>query len=95
MADVFVSCVNVEGADDDRQIAELGGPQPDGSAIWIHTVEEMIELILARKHNFYISMNGQSIWLEVKTHPVSERFYLTTEGDAFPPHKLLGLPPCP
>jgi hypothetical protein len=96
MADVYVNCVTLEGAEEDRMIAELGGPQPNGEPeLWIHTTEEMINLILAKKHNFWTSVDGESIWLEVKEHPTSGRFYITTEGDSFPPHKLMGLPLCP
>lgn len=96
MADIYVNCVTLEGAEKDQMIAELGGPQPDGSGeLWIHTTDEMIDLMLAKKHNFYTRIDGESLWLEVKEHEGSGRHYITTEGDAFPPQKLMDLPLCP
>jgi hypothetical protein len=89
MADYRVTCIKPDGADDDRRIDRLGGPD------WNDSIDNVIRFIKSGAHRFWVSVGGKSVWVIVKTHPTSGRDYLTTEGDDFPPNNLLSLPRCP
>lgn len=94
MADVRITCIKRDGADADRRIDRLGGPQPSGDGTWNSSIDEVIDWILNGTHRFWTSVGGKSVWVEVRVHPTSKRHYLTTEGDGFPPNNLLSLPEC-
>jgi hypothetical protein len=95
MADVRVTCITRDGADADRRIDRLGGPQPSGDGRWNASIDEVIDYIRKGTHHFWITAGGKTVWLVVRVHPTSGRYYLTTEADAFPPNNLLSLPDCP
>ena len=94
MSDVRVTCIKRDGADADRRIDRLGGPQPDGDGNWNQSIDDVINYIRNGTHRFWTSVSGKSVWLQVKQHPTSGRYYLTTQGDGFPPNNLLSLPEC-
>jgi len=94
MADVRVTCIKRDGADADRRIDRLGGPQPEGNGNWNCSIDEVIQFIRNGTHRFWTSVQNKSVWIEVKVHPTSGRSYLTTQGDSFPPNNLLSLPSC-
>lgn len=89
MTDYRVTCIKPDGADVDRRIDRLGGPD------WNDSIDNVIRFIKSGAHRFWTSVGGKSVWIIVTTHPTSGRDYLTTEGDGFPPNNLLSLPRCP
>ena len=93
MANFQVTCVRRDGADPDRRIDGIGGH--DGQKQWYLAIDEAIRWIETRKAGFWVRANGESVWVIVKVHPTSNRKYLTTEADGFPPNNLLSLPECP
>lgn len=90
MTDYQVTCTKKDGADADRRIDKLGGPQFAPAPI-----DDVIRWIESGAHKFWTSVQGRSVWIEVRVHPASGRKYLTTQGDGFPPNNLLRLPDCP
>lgn len=88
MSDYQVTCVRRDGADTDRRIDRLGGPG------WNDTIDNVIAFIQSGTHRFWTSVNGASVWVVLRQHPVSRRYYLATESDAYPPNNLLSLPEC-
>lgn len=89
MADYQVTCHRPDNADLDRRIQGLGGPG------WYDTIDNIIGFIQRKEHRFWVTVNGVSVWVIVKQHPTSYRYYLTTEADGYPPNNLLRLPHCP
>lgn len=77
-----------DGADADRRI--------DGVKIAdeYFPIDTIINWILRREHSFYVSVYGRTVDVIVRVHPTSNRYYLTTESDGFPPNNLLNLPGC-
>ena len=88
MADYQVTCIRRDGNDADRRIDRLGG------AGWNDTIDNVIRFIQSGGHRFWTSVNGVSVWIEVRQHPTSRRLYLATQNDGYPPNNLLSLPEC-
>ncbi|WP_330660052.1 DUF3892 domain-containing protein [Erythrobacter sp.] len=88
MADYRITHSRKDGADADRR---LDGFLIDGNYF---TIDQIIRWILNGEHRFWVSANGRSVWVEVRRHAQSGRYFLTTEGDGFPPNNLLKLPDC-
>lgn len=91
---VRVSCHVPDNADADRRIQGIGGVNPNGSN-WYLPIDNAIQAIRDRKWDFYVEVGGRRVAVIVEQHAQSKRFYLTTEGDGFPPNNLLRLPRCP
>lgn len=89
MSDYEVTCIRPDGADVDRRIDRLGGPILGNAAI-----DDVIRWI-DEGHRFWTSVDGRSVWIETKVHPVSGRRFLQTVGDNYPNNNLLRLPRCP
>lgn len=77
-----------DGADADRRI--------DGVKIGAEyfPIDNIIGWINRREHTFFVSVQGRTVDVIVRVHPTSNRYYLTTDGDSFPPNNLLALPNC-
>jgi len=88
MADYQVTCIRRDGTDADRRIDRLGGPG------WNDTIDNVINAIQTRTHQFWTTAGGKSVWVVVRKHPQSGRLYLATENDGYPPNNLLSLPEC-
>lgn len=88
MADYQVTCIRRDGSDMDRRIDRLGGSD------WNDSIDNVIDWIQSGAHRFWTSVNGVSVWSEVRQHPVSRRLYLATQSDGYPPNNLLSLPEC-
>jgi hypothetical protein len=98
MADaVQVTCIRKRGDhyNPHERIQGLGGIH--GGKRW-HLPEDDIIIELkkpdtTRRWNFYVSVNGRTVWVIVATH--NGRNYLRTEADDYAPNNLLNLPECP
>jgi Protein of unknown function (DUF3892) len=95
MADVRIDCINRDGPDADFRIDMLGGPQPNGEGRWKMSLDDVIKSIQSGEHNYWTHVGGVSAWVQVKKHPSSQRLYLATEADGYPPNNLLSLDECP
>ena len=88
MADYRITHSRKDGSDADRR---LDGFRVDGG---YYSIDQVISWILNREHRFWVLVGGCLVWVEVRLHPRSGRYFLTTYGDGFPPNNLLNLPDC-
>lgn len=90
MGDYQVTCIIPDGGDTDRRIDRLGGT--------FHAESQPIDTVIRwidEGHTFWTMVSGRRVRVIDKRHPQTNRRYLTTEGDGFPPNNLLKLPRCP
>ena len=88
MADFYITHTRKDGADDDRRIDAL---QITGK---VYPIDTVIGWVNGGEHRFYVSVQGRTVRVVALIHHSSRRWYLTTEGDGFPPNNLLALPDC-
>jgi hypothetical protein len=93
---VQVSCITKHGDhyDPHERIQGLGGIQA-GQRWWLSENDIIAELrrpIGAQRWNFYVSVDGKSVWVIIAVH--DGRAYLKTEADGYAPNNLLNLPEC-
>ena len=86
MSDYQITAIRPDGRDRDRRIDAVR------VGTTLHPIDQVIEWIRTGVHRFWVSAKGRSVWVIVGRHPQSGRYYLTTEGDGFPPNNLLNLP---
>lgn len=94
MADaVQVQCINkTDRYDAHERIKSIGGIQ--NGKRWKLSQEEAIAGIEAGKWRFFVSANGQTVWVIVAVSRYGNK-YLKTEADGEQPNNLLSLPECP
>lgn len=86
MADYRITYIKPDSADVDRRIDKLGGTG------WEAPIDHVIYWIKNGVHRFWTMVDGRSVWVVVKRHPQTQREFLATEADGFPPNNLLRLP---
>lgn len=76
-----------------ERILAVGGRLPDGTR-WTRTQQEAIELIENGQYNFFVHVQGKSVWVEVAESRFGNK-YLKTENDGEDQNNLLSLRECP
>lgn len=88
---VQVMCINKRDRQNPHErIQNIGGYT---NKAWKISEEAAVAYIKNDEWQFYVSVNGKSVWVVVATH--NGREYLKTEADGYSPDNLLSLPECP
>ena len=74
-----------------ERITHVGG---FGTTRWKLTLDDAIGKIERNEWRFYVSVNGDSVWVVVAVSAHGHK-YLKTEPDGDMPNNLLSLPECP
>ncbi len=95
MADnIQIKCINKsDRMNAHERIKSIGGTNPDGGR-WKLSLDQAISDIEAGKYRFFVSVNGDSVWVIVATSALGHK-YLKTQNDGDQPNNLLSLPECP
>jgi len=88
MGTYYITHTRKDGADADRRIDAV---MVAGS---VYAIDTVIAWINSGTHQLLVSIWGRTVRVVTQVHPTSRRWYLTTEGDGYPPNNLLALPDC-
>ena len=91
---VQIGCINKSDCPNPHErILYVGGVNPDGTR-WKLSQEQAIAGIEDGRWQFYVSVNGQTVWVIVAVSRYGNK-YLKTTADGEHPNNLLSLPECP
>jgi len=87
-----IQCINkTDRQNAHERIRNVGGVHAQKR--WKMTQEEAIGAIESNQWRFYVSVNGQSVWVVIAKSRYGNK-YLKTEADGEQPNNLLSLPEC-
>ncbi len=87
-----ITCINKSDRQNPHErITHVGGY---GNGRWKITQRDAITHIESGEWDFWVSVNGQSIWVIVAESRYGNK-YLKTQNDGEQPNNLLSLPECP
>lgn len=84
-----ITCITRDRVDPDWRIDAVG------FAGNVYSIDQVINWIMSGEHQFWTVWQTESVWVEVRRHPTSHRYFLATEPDGLPLNNLSSLPECP
>ena len=90
---IRIMCINkLDRYNAHERISFVGGINADGTR-WRLSQPDAVAGVESGKYQFWVSVNGQSVWVRVATSAYGNK-YLKTENDGDQPDNLLSLPEC-